>query len=379
MTLKKLVAGLTVGIMALGFAACAEDDPAGDSTTTAGTETTAAAGDTLIGIAMPTQSLERWNNDGASLVEGLEKLGYKTQLQFADNKPDTQISQIQSMITNGAKVLVIAAVDGESLTNVLQEAADAGAKVIAYDRLIMSTANVDYYATFDNYEVGKMQGEYIVQALELATAEGPFNIEVFAGSPDDNNAAFFFNGAWDVLKPYYEAGKLVIQSEKKPGDGTDGWRSLGIQGWDTKTAQSEMENRLSSFYTDKKVDVVLSPNDSLALGIAQALESAGYAPGDDYPVLTGQDADIANVKNICAAKQSMTVWKDTRTLGEQVTKMVDQIIKGSTVDVNDTSTYNNGVKDVPSYLLPPQVVVKADVESVLVGSGFTKASDIGTC
>ncbi len=370
---RKLVAVATAALTLTALGACSDTRDEGGS----GGDGTADASDTLIGIAMPTRSLERWNNDGAHLEELLKNEGFQTSLQFADNKVDQQITQIQNMINEGADVLVIASIDGTALGPVLQTAADAGIKVLAYDRLINDTPNVDYYATFDNELVGTMQGQFIEDQLGLKDGKGPFNIELFAGSPDDNNARFFFKGAFDVLKPYLDSGKLVSPSGKVPAS-LDQWTQIGIQGWSSQTAQSEMENRLNSFYTDgKSVDVILSPNDSLALGIAQALDGAGYTVGDDWPLLTGQDADVANVRNILAGKQAMTVWKDTRTLGDQVAKMVTQIVNGEDVDVNDTKSYDNGVKVVPSFLLKPQVVVKDDVQSVLVDSGFIKASDVG--
>lgn len=357
---------LTVGVLgACSAERAATEDEGGDDTT-------------LVGIAMPTRSLERWNNDGAHLDELLKEAGYETSLQYADDKVEQQITQIQNMVNDGADILVIASIDGTALAPVLQEAADKDITIIAYDRLINETENVDYYATFDNELVGTLQGEYIVDQLGLEDGEkGPFTLEPFAGSPDDNNAKFFFKGAWDVLSPYIEEGVLEVPSGKAPAT-VDDWTEVGIQGWKTAGAQAEMETRLNSFYSGKdKVDVVLSPNDSLALGIEQALEGAGYEPGKDWPLITGQDADEANTKNILADKQSMTVWKDTRTLGEQVAKMVQQIVDGEEVEVNDTESYNNGVKNVPSYLLQPQVVTKDDVEEVLVGSGFYDAADLG--
>ncbi len=370
---RKVAAGVVgLGLMVSSVAACSSTRSSTSGSTSSGT---AAASDTLIGIAMPTKSLERWNRDGAHLEELLKADGFKTSLQYADNKVDQQITQLQNMINQGAKVLVIASIDGTALGPVLDTAAAAGIKVIAYDRLINKTPNVDYYATFDNYGVGKMQGQYIEKALGLADGKGPFNLEPFAGSPDDNNAKFFFAGAWDVLNPYVQKGQLVVPSGKAPKTDDD-WASIGIQGWSSDTAQSEMQNRLNSFYTDKKVNVVLSPNDSLALGIAQALQGAGYAPGDSYPVLTGQDADKANVLNILAGKQSMTVWKDTRQLGDQVAKMVSEIVSGKDVTVNDTTSYNNGVKNVPTYLLDPQVVTK-DTVNILTDSGFYTKADLG--
>ncbi|SEB41277.1 monosaccharide ABC transporter substrate-binding protein, CUT2 family [Paramicrobacterium humi] len=366
---KKLLALAGAGALAASLAACSGGAAGGDSAD--------GAVDCNVGISMPTRSLERWINDGEQLQKLLKDDGCTVDLQYADNKTDQQISQIQNQIAGGAKILVVASIDGKVLAPVLEEAKKQDAVVIAYDRLINGTENVDYYATFDNYKVGQLQGQYIVDTLDLDNADGPFNLEPFAGSPDDNNAKFFFSGAWDVLKPYIDSGKIVVPSGKAPASDDD-WASIGIQGWASDKAQAEMDNRLSSFYTgDKKVDIVLSPNDSLAIGIEASLKSAGYKPGDDYPVITGQDADKANVKAILDGEQSMTVWKDTRTLGKQVFTMIQQIVKGDEVEVNDTKTYDNGKKVVPSYLLDPQVVTKDQVQEKLIDSGFVKASDVG--
>jgi putative multiple sugar transport system substrate-binding protein len=372
---KKLLATLGVAALLTGLAACSSTRS--DTSTTKSGSSSAASGGGLIGIAMPTRSLQRWNNDGSHLEELLKKAGYQTSLQYADDKVEQQITNIETLINQDAKVLVVAAIDGTALGPVLQKAADKKIKVIAYDRLINGTPNVDYYATFDNYQVGKLQGDFIVKQTGLDQGKGPLTMEPFAGSPDDNNAKFFFSGAWDVLSPYVKSGKLVVPSKKAPATNDD-WKSIGIQGWKSATAQSEMDNRLNSFYAGgAKVNVVLSPNDSLALGIEQSLESKGYKPGAGYPVITGQDCDKANTKNILADKQSMCVFKDTRSLGDQVAKMVDQILKGSTVEVNDTKTYDNGTKVVPSFLLAPIVVTKDQVKTALVDSGYYKAADIG--
>ncbi|GEA83113.1 multiple monosaccharide ABC transporter substrate-binding protein [Cellulomonas gelida] len=377
---KVAVAIATAGLFATSLAACSserETPPAATGGATDAATDAANGGGGLIGIAMPTKALERWNRDGSHLVELLEAAGFETSLQYADNKTDQQISQIENMINDGAKVLVIASIDGTTLGPVLEQAAAKDVKVIAYDRLINETPNVDYYATFDNYKVGQLQGQFIEDALGLKDGKGPFNFEPFAGSPDDNNAKFYFQGAWDILKQYVDSGKLVVPSGKAPAT-DDAWKNIGILGWGSDDAQSEMENRLNSFYGgDTKVEVVLSPNDSLALGIAQALTGAGYKAGEGWPVLTGQDADQANVLNMLAGKQSMTVWKDTRALGDAVAKMVEEITSGKEVTTNDNETYNNNVKVVPTLLLDPLVVTPDTVEKDLVDSGFYKASDLG--
>ena len=372
----RAVAALAGAALLMGGLAACSSERTDEGGTTDGAGGVEEAADILVGIAMPTKSLERWNKDGSNLESLLQDAGYETNLQYADNKVDQQITQLQNMINADADILVVASIDGTALGPVLADAKSKDITVIAYDRLINGTPDVDYYATFDNYQVGQEQGKFIEAELGLADGAGPFNLEPFAGSPDDNNAKFFFSGAWDILLPYVESGQLVVPSGKSPASNDD-WQSIGILGWGSDDAQAEMDNRLNSFYAGgEKVDVVLSPNDSLALGIAQSLEGAGYAPGDEWPLLTGQDGDQANVNNIIAGKQSMTVWKDTRTLAAQVATMVEQIIAGDAVEVNDEKTYDNGEKVVPTFLLPPQVVVKDTIQEHLIDSGFYAEGDL---
>lgn len=374
---KSLIAASTVVLAVASLTACSSQRASSSSSATesGASGTSASASDTLVGIVMPTKSLERWNRDGAHLEEVLKKAGYQTTLQYADNKVDQQITQLENMITQGAKVLVVGSIDGTALGPVLDKAHAAGIKVIAYDRLLNDTDSVDYYVTFDNYKVGQLQGQFIKD--QIANMKTPVTLEPFAGSPDDNNAKYFFSGAWDILLPMIQDGTITVPSGKDPKS-DDEWQSIGILGWGSDKAQAEMENRLNSFYSDgSKVGIVLSPNDSLALGIAQALEGAGYTPGDEYPLLTGQDCDAANVKNLVAGKQSMDIFKNTEKLGDETAKMVDEILSGKEVEVNDTKTYDNGKKVVPTYLLTPEVVTKDNAKEVLVDSGYYKASDIG--
>ncbi|WP_022868980.1 multiple monosaccharide ABC transporter substrate-binding protein [Schaalia vaccimaxillae] len=372
-TTKFIVGASAFALAAAGLTACSSERTVDTGSAESGS--TASTSDTLVGIAMPTKSLERWNRDGSHLESLLKDAGYQTSLQYADNKVDQQITQIENMITQGADVLVVASIDGTALDPVLSKAAAQKIPVIAYDRLLNETDAVDYYVTFDNYKVGQIQGEFIKE--KIGDLKAPIYLEPFAGSPDDNNARYFFSGAWDVLQPLVQDGTLEVRSGKAPKSNEE-WQSIGILGWDSADAQSEMENRLNSFYTDgEKVDIILSPNDSLALGIAQALEGAGYTPGDAYPVLTGQDCDAANVKNLLAGKQSMCVFKNTEKLGDQVAKMVDQVVKGEEPEINDTETYDNGRKVVPTYLLTPETVTADTYQKVLIDSGYYTAADLG--
>ena len=321
-----------------------------------------------VGVSMPTKDLQRWNQDGANMQALLEAAGFEVDLQYASNDVQTQLSQVENMINSGADVLVIAAIEGSSLGSALTLAQENEIPVIAYDRLLMQSGAVSYYATFDNYMVGTVQGTYIKEAMDLDNAAGPFNMEITAGDPGDNNAGYFYQGAIDVLKPYIDAGKLVVKS------GQVEFTEVATPTWATETAQNRAENILSSYYADgSNVDIWLCSNDSTALGVENAL-AANY--NGSYPIITGQDCDIANTKNMIAGKQSMSVFKDTRTLAAQVVKMVGQILAGETVDVNDTETYNNGVIVVPSYLCEPVFADANNYKELLIDSGYYTEDDL---
>jgi putative multiple sugar transport system substrate-binding protein len=318
-----------------------------------------------VGISMPTKTSTRWISDGETMEKLFKESGYTPDLQFADDDIPNQLAQIENMVTKGAKVLVIAAIDGTTLSDILQKAHDAGVKVIAYDRLIRDSGNVDYYATFDNFQVGVLQATSLVQGLKLDGATEPKNVELFGGSPDDNNAFFFYDGAMSVLQPLIDAKKIVVKS------GQMGMDQVGTLRWDGAVAQARMENLLSSTYTDAKVDGVLSPYDGLSIGIISALKGVGYGSGDmPMPIVTGQDAELPSVKSILAGEQYSSIFKDTRELAKVAVSMTDAILGGKEPEINDTKTYDNGVKVIPSYLLKPVAVDKTNVKDVLVGAGY---------
>jgi putative multiple sugar transport system substrate-binding protein len=292
----------------------------------------------------------------------LEAAGYEVDLQFAGNDVQQQVSQVQNMIANGDQLLVIASIEGDSLGTVLAEAKEAGIPVIAYDRLIMNTDAVSYYATFDNYLVGVTQGKYIIDTLDLDNQDGPFNLEIITGDPGDNNVNFFYGGAMDTLQPYIDAGKLVVPS------GQIAKEEVATANWATDAAQSRFENILSSYYADgTNLDVVLASNDSTALGVENAL-AANYT--GEYPIITGQDCDIANTINLIAGKQAMSVFKDTRTLASKVVEMVEAIMEGGEAPVNDTETYDNGTGVIPSFLCEPVAVTVDNYKEMLIDSGY---------
>ena len=380
--MKKLLALLLALVMVLGLVACGNTAEETVEETVEEVEETVEEvveeveevveeGGNLVGVAMPTKDLQRWNQDGENMKAQLEAAGYSVDLQYAANDIATQVSQLENMIANGCEVLVIASIDGEALGSVLDQAKAAEIPVIAYDRLIMGSDAVSYYATFDNWNVGVKQGEYIVKALDLENAaEGTtYNIEYITGDPGDNNINFFFDGAISVLQPYIDAGILVTPS------GQTEKAVVATPGWATDAAQARFESILASYYADgTQLDAVLASNDSPALGVANALASS--YPGN-YPVLTGQDCDIANVPNLLAGLQAMSVFKDTRTLAGKVVEMVDALMQGAEPPINDTETYDNGTGIIPSFLCEP---VACDIDNyveILIDSGYYTAEQIG--
>ncbi len=325
----------------------------------------------LVAIAMPTKVSARWIADGDNIVKVLKSRGYDTDLQYGEDDVPNQVAQIENMITKGCKVLVIAAIDGSTLTEVLNQAKRNNIKVIAYDRLIRNSPNVDYYATFDNFQVGVEQAQSLLQGLAGRKSNGTQNIELFGGSSDDNNAYFFYDGAMSVLQPLIDQKKLAIPS------GQMGMDKVSTLRWDGATAQARMDNLLSAFYGNRQLDAVLSPYDGISIGIISSVRGVGYGSADlQMPIISGQDCEVPSVKAIIRGDQYATIFKDTRDLAKVTADMVDALLSGKTVEVNDTKSYNNGVKVVPSYLLKPVIVTKENWKPVLVDSGYYKLSQI---
>jgi len=362
---KRLFGIITAVWMAVLFSACGSDfegyvdeDVDYDSSSFASEKTNGHK----IGVSMPTKDLQRWVQDGENIKSALYEYGYIVDLQYANNDATLQDEQIKSMIDGGCEVLVIGAIDGTKLSESLEAAKKADVKVIAYDRLIMNSDAVSYYATFDNQLVGTLQGQYLVDALDLKNAQEPYHIELFTGSSDDNNCRFFFGGAMEVLQPYIDSGKLIVTSGQVTQE------ECSIEGWSTDIARKRMESILKNYYADgTKLDAVLSSNDSVALGIADAVASNYQG---DFPLLTGQDCDINAVKNIISGRQSMSIFKDTRSLAAKVVEMITAVINGETVPVNDTSTYDNGTGIIPSFLCEPVFADKDNYKEILVDSGY---------
>ena len=374
--MKKFLAVLTSVALGAALAGCGSTDDSGSgSGGSAGNNGGGSSGGgKTVGIAMPTKSLERWNRDGEYLKKQFEDAGYNVELKYSDNDSNQQNNDIEGMIADKVDLLLVAAIDGNTLSQTLDNAKSAGIDVIAYDRLIMNTDAVTYYVSFDNYTVGKLQGEFVRDQLDLENAAGPFNIEFTAGDPADNNAGYFFNGAYDALKSYIDAGKLVIPSGKTT------FEQVATPSWSTDTALENMQNTLASYYSGgTQLDVALCSNDSTALGVAQAITS-DYA-GSNTPIVTGQDGDIANLRNIVDGIQTMTVYKNVNDEAAVTLEVSKAILEGQTPDASlvdkfngidatyDTESYNNGVKNVPSYLLVPYVITKDNLQ-VLVDTGL---------
>ena len=384
-SVKRITAALLCMTMAAAFVGCGDDSapaastpeskPAAESKNEEAPKEEAKDCNKTVGIAMPTKSLERWNRDGEYLKQQFEDAGYQVELKYSDNDTNQQNNDIQGMIADGVDLLLIVAIDGNALTQTLDDAKGANIPVIAYDRLIMNSDAVSYYVSFDNYTVGKLQGEFVRDQLKLDSEAGPFNIEFTAGDPADNNAGYFFNGAYDTLKPYIDDNKLVIKSGKKT------FEQVATEGWSTDKALENMQNTLASYYSDGTVlDVALCSNDSTALGVAQAITS-DYA-GTNAPIVTGQDGDIANLRNIVDGIQTMTVYKNVSDEASVTLEVSKAILAGNTPDAGllsslaaeasyDTESYNNGVKNVPSYLLVPYVITKDSLQR-LVDTGLYK-------
>ncbi|GAB3076825.1 sugar ABC transporter substrate-binding protein [Pedococcus soli] len=356
---RRIVAVVAAGALAFGLSAC------GRQTDTGGAAKSGSTGKGTIGVAMPTKTSERWIKDGDYIKSQLEAAGYKVNLQYANDDIPTQVTQVNDMVTKQNQVLVVASIDGTALKGALKEAKDAGIPVIAYDRLLRDTDAVDYYTTFDNLKVGKLQAESLLEGLAASDAPKPWNVEVFAGSPDDNNATFFFNGAMQVLQPKIDAGEIKIAS------GETAFKTVATLRWDAAVAKKRMENLLTKSYSNKDVNGVLSPYDGLSRGIIAALKGSGYGSGGKtLPVVTGQDAELESVKSILAGEQYSTVFKNTRDLAQATVKMIQEIADKKTVTVNDTSSYNNGVKTVPTQLLEPVSVNKDNVSKVLLDAKY---------
>lgn len=383
---KRILAAALSATMIVSLAGCSSggaSSSAAASTDAASTESTAetgseggSTGGQKVGLSMPTQSLERWNRDGSYLDQQFKDAGYETVITYSDNDTNRQVSDIQNMIADGVDLLVVAAIDGEALNTVMNEAGEAGIPVIAYDRLIMND-NASYYVSFDNYTVGTLQGQYIVDTLDLDNAAGPFNMEITAGDPADNNATYFYQGAMDVLQPYIDSGKLVVVSGQTDFD------TVATAKWDSQTAMERAQNVLASYYADgTQVDVWLCSNDSTALGVSQAIQS-DYA-GSNQPIITGQDGDEANLKNIVDGLQSMTVYKAVSNEAVVTLDLGKAILNGDTIDDSlitnsgwdfdcsyDTESYATSEgHNCPSFLLVPDVVTKDNMKEKLVDTGY---------
>ena len=338
----------------------AADAPAADAAEAA--EAPAASGGKKVGVAMPTQSSERWINDGANMKAQLEALGYEVDLQYAEDDVQAQVSQIENMIASGVNCLVIASIDSDALVNVEAQAKEAGIPIIAYDRLLMNTDAVSYYATFDNKGVGTAIGKYIEENAGLDPAD-PKTIEFFMGSPDDNNAHMLYAGLMEVLQPYLDNGALVCKSGRTSFDDTC------ILRWSQETAQQNCENYLTGFYADEDLDICATAFDGFAYGCKAALEGAGYTDAN-WPMITGQDAELMATKNIISGKQTMSIYKDTRLLAEKCVTMVQAVLEGAEPEINDTEQYNNGKIVVPSYLCTPVAVDQSNYKEIIVEGGY---------
>ena len=364
--MRKILA--VAAIAALALAGCGRAD---ETSSDGGSAASANPADITVGVAMPTKTSERWIKDGDYIKQQLEAAGYKVNLQYANDDIPTQVTQLQDMVTKKNDILVVASIDGTALKGALSDAKADGIPVIAYDRLLRDTDAVDYYTTFDNLKVGKLQAESLLAGLEASGTPKPWNVELFAGSPDDYNATFFFNGAMEVLQPKIDDGTIKIQS------GETDFKTVATLRWDAAVAKKRMENLLTKAYSDKDVHGVLSPYDGLSRGILAALKGSGYGSGGkDLPVVTGQDAELESVKSVLADEQYSSVFKNTQDLAKATVAMIQEVLAKKTVTVNDTESYDNGLKKVPTQLLEPVSVDKSNIEQVLLDAKYYTADQL---
>jgi putative multiple sugar transport system substrate-binding protein len=352
-SLTKVMAVSAVAALALtGCGRADEETPSGTATGGSGGAAEAFPKDALIGVSLPQKTSENWVLAENLFKDDLAKAGFKADVQFANGGVGEQQNQIQSMVTKGAKVIVIGAIDGAQLGTQVKAAKDAGATVIAYDRLLKNTDAVDYYVAYDNFKVGVLQGNALLEGMAAKKPAGPYNIELFAGSPDDANAQVFFDGAMSVLKPKIDDGTLKVTS------GQTNFNQAVTQGWKAENAQKRMDTLLSASYASAALDGVLSPNDTLARAVITSVKAAGKP----VPVVTGQDSEVESVKSIMAGEQYSTINKDTRNLVKATLEMVTALQKGEKPTVTDEKSYDNGVKVVPANLLEPLIVTKANAK-----------------
>lgn len=365
--MKKFLALLLALVMTLSLVACGGGD------TPANNENSDNDGAQTVGISMPTKSLERWNRDGSYLKEQFEKAGYNVLLTYSDNDNNQQNNDIANMLAENIDLLIVAAIDGEALAQTLADAKDQNVPVIAYDRMITNSDAVNYYVSFDNYTVGVLQAQYVIDKLDLANAgDKTYNIEFTAGDPADNNAGFFFNGAYDTLKTYIDAGTLKIPSGKTT------FEQVATPAWSTDTAMENFQNTLASYYSDGTVlDIALCSNDSTAMGVAKAITS-DYA-GSNTPLVTGQDGDIANLQNIVDGVQTMTVYKNVADEAGVTLVLAQALLAGETIDASlcskfaveaacNTTDYSNGTNAATSFLLVPYSIDAENLQ-LLVDTG----------
>ena len=359
--MKKILILLATLIFMISVSGCGENS---------GGEKNSSSNGKVIGVSMPTQTAQRWIQDGDHIKSNLEKKGYSVNLKYAEDDIEIQVKQISEMIENNVSCLVIASIDSTKLVDVLEKAKEKNIPVIAYDRLLMDTDSVSYYATFDNKSVGILIGRYVEEKLDLRTSDKTFNVEFFAGSPDDNNAKFLNDGVFEILQPYIDKGKLKVLS------GETDFEKICTLRWSGETAEKRMKKILNDYYKDEKIDAVISPYDGISYGIISALKDSGYKVGEDFPLITGQDADLQAIKNILNGEQSMTIFKDTRILAEKCVQMVEAVLSGKVPQINDAISYDNHKLVVPAFLCEPVVIDINNIDKELVESGYYTKADI---
>jgi len=360
--MKKVLAILISLTLLISLAACAGNANNGSGT---------SGGSTLVGISMPTRTAERWIIEGDLMKERLIAAGYEVDLQFANDQVPDQVSQIENMITKGAKFLIICPIDGSSLSTPLSKAKEQGSYVLSYDRLIEDTPDVDFYIGFNSMTIGNHMGRSLMEGIGAANASAtdPLYVELFAGSLDDSETKWYFDGAMEMIRPFLDSGAVVVKS------GQTTLEQVATPGWDGLMAQNRMQNLLSAHYTDDTLAGALSPYDGLSLGIIGALKAVGYgSEGRPVPIVTGQDCELPSLISIWNNEQYSSIFLDLDVLAGRAVEVTVATLNETPITM--TRAYNNNVVDVSAFLADAFELTKDNIKEYFFDRGTLTEADL---
>ncbi len=339
MKLAKILCATLILILAAAISGCSES-------------TLGGSGSKNIAVCFP-NTTESWQRNGDTLTKLLQEEGFNVDVQFSDTI-EKQQQQVKDAIAKKPGCIVIAAIDSAAFVDVLEDAKKNNVPVIAFERMLLNSDAVSYYASFDGAAVGEAMGEYFESVLNLKSGAGPYNIEFFAGSTTDSGAGIYFSNAMKILEPYLRSGQLVCRS------GQTNFEQVAVAEWNSANARPRIRDIFNKYYSDATLNVVLSPNDDIAGVLLEEFKAAGKP----FPLISGLDGDPAAFDRIRAGQQTFTVAKDPEVLTSKCVRMIKAVVEGTQPDINDVTNYNNGVKVIPAYLCTPQIVDRTNVDIV---------------